>query len=59
MNHAMMVSNLIRSVHLFSKEPIVIYVVGTCSTVQCSTTCCATTGCTITGCRLLRHLSIY
>jgi len=29
MQHAMMVSNLIRSVHLFSKEPIIIYVVGT------------------------------
>jgi len=29
LSHSMMVSNLIRSVHLFSKHPVIVYVVGT------------------------------
>jgi hypothetical protein len=29
MRHSMMVTNLIRSVHFFSKHPIVVFVVGT------------------------------
>ena len=29
MKHAMMVTNLIRSIHFFSKYPLVVYVVGT------------------------------